>query len=109
MKHTVRNGSLLLFCCLLLSQAALPDEIFGQLLIRNKIMKFDTTLCGTKKCMTLILKDTGKTAITINTHDAFFTPFASDTPFVYPQTLNPGDSIIYDICYSPTSAGSFDT
>ncbi len=89
----------------------LASRSSAQLLIRSKVMNFDTTLCGTKKCMNVVFKDTGAAPLTINTHEAFFGTFAADasTPFFYPLTLNPGDSVVYDICYSPTSAGNFDT
>lgn len=98
-------------CCLMCISIIFPSQASAQLLIRSKVMNFDTTLCGTKKCRTVVFKDTGKVPLTINTHDAFFSPFAPDaaTPFTYPLTLNPGDSIVYDICYSPAAAGKFDT
>ncbi len=100
-----------LFIIIFCLSVSLASHTQAQLLIRRKLMNFDTTLCGTKKCMTVVFKDTGKAPLTINTHAAFFLPFAADasTPFVYPLTLNPGDSIIYDICYSPTTSGNFDT
>ncbi|MDP4228879.1 MAG: choice-of-anchor D domain-containing protein [Bacteroidota bacterium] len=111
MKHFWKPSAMGAIVALLIASVMLPSLSFGQLMFRPKLMNFDTTLCGTKKCMTLVVKDTGKTSVTIDTHEAFFTPFepSASTPFVYPLTLNPGDSVSYDICYSPTSPGSFDT
>jgi len=106
MKHRFYLCAMLFCICF-----GVASQSKAQLQIRSKVLNYDTTLCGTKKCMTVVFKDTGAAPLTIQTHAAFFTPFAEDpsTPFNYPLTLNPGDSVIYTICYSPTSAGNFDT
>ncbi|KXK52828.1 MAG: choice-of-anchor D domain-containing protein [Chlorobi bacterium] len=100
------------------SNDAFFDELFlsaiapsGGLSVINRLTNFDTTLCGTKKCSTLIFRNVGQTPLTIQSADAFFGTFEIDAgvTFNFPQTLQPNEQLSFNVCYNPTVPGRADT
>ncbi|HVZ41694.1 MAG TPA: choice-of-anchor D domain-containing protein [Candidatus Kapabacteria bacterium] len=83
----------------------------AQLDVHSRLTNFDTTLCSTRKCRTLVFKNTGAAPITITSADAPTAPFTVDasTPFTFPKTIAAGDSAAFTVCYAPTTAGRADT
>ncbi|MAT39760.1 MAG: hypothetical protein CL946_09175 [Ectothiorhodospiraceae bacterium] len=69
--------------------------------------EFDTTFCGTTKCMNVTFRNDGDTALTVHSFEAIQSPFsgAVTTPLV----LAPGETSQVSMCYSPSSAPRADS
>lgn len=105
--HRYRTGLLLALALLLITGVRME----AQLNVINRTTNFDTTLCGTRKCRALVFKNAGAAPLTITSVDAFFGTFELDpgTPFNFPQTIQPNDSLQFLVCYIPTVAPRLDT
>lgn len=95
-----------LFFLAMLSVAALAGGTLhaqsrGPLLsVTPSPVDFDTVFCGTSRCMEVLFRNDGDTALTIHSFDALASPFHGALPA--PLTLAPGESRSVDWCYTPT-------
>ncbi|MBR9974911.1 MAG: choice-of-anchor D domain-containing protein, partial [Bacteroidetes bacterium] len=95
-----------LFFLAMLSAAAftggpLHAQSHGPLLsVTPSPVDFDTVFCGTSRCMEVLFRNDGDTALTIQSFDALVSPFQGALPA--PLTLAPGESRAVEWCYTPT-------
>jgi hypothetical protein len=97
--------SILLPFVLLLIFAAIPQRLTAQatgpmLVITPTPVDFDTVSCGSSRCMDVVFRNSGDTALTVQEFDALAPPFSGG--LVTPLTLQPGESHTVNWCYDPT-------
>jgi hypothetical protein len=87
------------------------QDAFGQkmLQIRTSPTNFDTTECGSTKCLPVVFKNIGTKQISLNGVTPVLDPFTFRDPSTFPNFLNPGDSVIIFFCYSPPTTPRRDT
>ncbi|GEM_PF-1917478 len=70
-------------------------------------LDFDTTFCGTAKCLDLTFINVGDTALSVRSMPDIPAPFGASLPV--PFSLDPGQSRVFRVCYSPPDAPRLDT
>ncbi|MBR9978084.1 MAG: choice-of-anchor D domain-containing protein, partial [Bacteroidetes bacterium] len=91
---------ILLSCLQIASPPAAPGQVRGPLLeISPSPVDFDTVSCGSSRCMDIILRNTGDTALTVQEFSVLNTPFEGGvtTPFI----LQPNEEHSTQWCYRP--------
>lgn len=101
----MRTIILLPFILLYCFHAASPPGVIAQaqgprLEISPSPVDFDTVFCGGSRCMDIVLRNTGDTALTVQQFSALNTPFEGSvtTPFI----LRPNEEHRTQWCYRPT-------
>ncbi|MFA6234436.1 MAG: hypothetical protein WC824_09695, partial [Bacteroidota bacterium] len=100
------NGRMLSFMLLVFSiLGAVVAPVSGQsrgplLVVTPSPVDFDTVFCGSSRCLDVVFRNAGDTALTVQEFDPLTAPFQGSlqTPFV----LQPGESRTAPWCYSPT-------
>ncbi len=70
-------------------------------------LDFDTTFCGTAKCLDVVFRNIGDTTLTVRSFDDIPLPFSGS--IAVPFSIVPGASRSVSICYRPTLAPAIDT
>ena len=70
-------------------------------------LDFDTTFCGTTKCLDVVFRNVGDTTLTVRSFDDVPLPFSGS--IAVPFSIAPAASRSVTICYRPTLAPALDT
>jgi len=68
--------------------------------ILPKPLDFDTVFCGSSRCIDVTMRNTGDTALTVQSFDLLVPPFSGG--FQTPVVLQPGEQRTAQWCYTPT-------
>ena len=71
--------------------------------INKSLFDFGNVQYMQTKCESLIFRNTGDSTLTISSIDPLNVPFNGN--IVYPNIINSGDSLVFNICYQPVAGG----
>ncbi len=91
----------LMFVTLAAGIVPLHGQSRGPLLeITPAPVDFDTVFCGSSRCLEVVFRNSGDTALTIQSLDQLESPFSGG--LATPATLLPGETLKGSWCYTPT-------